>query len=136
MNRYIADLMDIPHVGCGSHKLNLEVKAIISTDRVLQYTIDSVHSTMTSCKSGLKKSALLRNANDLNPVLNDETRWSSIHHMLSRYNRIRESLISAADSTDSSLTLERSFSFKSKAHIYAKHFPELIQLPLSYRKGD
>ncbi len=53
LKKCIVDLMDIPHVGCGDQKLNMEVRAMISTDRVMHYTIDSVHSILESCKSGL-----------------------------------------------------------------------------------
>ncbi len=72
VNACIADPIGIPHVGCGSHKLNVEVRAMISTDRVMQYTIDSVHSTMKFWKSGLENRALLRNLTGPNPVLNNE----------------------------------------------------------------
>lgn len=80
---------------------------------------------MTSCKNGLKNRALLRNISDLAPVLNNETRWTSTHNMLKRYNRIREKLISVAKEPDSTFILNRSTSFKSDAEMFGKHFEEI-----------
>ncbi len=124
-NKRIADLMNIPHVGCNNHKLNLEVKKMITESPSLQSTIDSVHLTMKSCTTGLRNRALLRNITDLSPVLNNQARWSSVHFMLKRYMRIRDALLSVGDSSESSLHLNRSTAFKTKAALYSSQFEEI-----------
>lgn len=134
VNKRIADLLEIPHVGCNNHKLNLEVRRMIDANSRIQGTIESIHKTMKSCKSGLKNRALLRNITDLCPVLNNQTRWSSIYQMLTRYNRIRDALIRVADSSESSLNMNRSSVFKSKALIYAKQFSEINVVTVELQK--
>eukprot|EP00171_Calliarthron_tuberculosum_P005814 IDg5814t1 len=133
-NKCIADLMDIPHVSCNSHKLHLEVKNMIGANSKLFNTVNSIQKTMTSCKNGLKNSALLRNISDLAPVLNNETRWTSTHNMLQRFNRIRESLLSVAADPDSTLTMNRSISFKSDAELFGKHFREINVVAVALQK--
>lgn len=61
--------MEIHHVGCNNHKLNLEVGRMIDADTRMQTSMDGIHDTMTSSKTGLKKRALLRNITDLSPAL-------------------------------------------------------------------
>ena len=73
-NLRIAKLARIPHVGYNSHKLNLEVNAMVDTHPDLRNTIESVCNTMTSARSKLKNSAILRNITDLRPKLDNAPR--------------------------------------------------------------
>ncbi len=45
--------------------------------------------------------------------------------MLKRYTRIRDALLSVADSSESSLHLNRSTAFKTKAALYSSQFEEI-----------
>lgn len=58
VNLSIARLCNKPHIGCASHKLNLE-KNVISNDVHLNYILDSVHSTIFAAKGKSKNSAIL-----------------------------------------------------------------------------
>lgn len=80
-NLKIARDMGIPHVGCNSHKLNLDVERFVRNDSELSALIEKTHTLMTSAKRKLKNAALLRNETDLKPVLHNKTRWSGKYHM-------------------------------------------------------
>ncbi len=43
VNKLIATLMEIRHVGCGNHRLHLEVRKMIKSDTSLSSTIDTLH---------------------------------------------------------------------------------------------
>lgn len=89
LNKKIARLLGISHVGCLNHKLNLGVKAMIASDFMLSPIIDSIHSTMLNCLQKLKNRAMLRNLTEISPIIHNKTRWSSKYSMLKHFNRIR-----------------------------------------------
>lgn len=60
-NLRVARLAKKTHVGCNSHKLNLEVHAMVEGHQDLKSTINSVRDTMKSAKGKLKNAAVLRN---------------------------------------------------------------------------
>ncbi len=55
-NTYLraAKLAGVPHVGCASHKLNVEVNAVVRRHADLHHTIDAVHEKMKAAKTKLK----------------------------------------------------------------------------------
>ncbi len=112
MNKRIAKLLNIPHVGCLSHKLNLDVNRMIESDDVLSRTLDSVQKSMHECRTKLKNRALLRNITHLAPILPNETRWSGKYAMVERFNRIHDDLIEIAAAENRSLHIESSATFK------------------------
>ncbi len=77
--------------------------------------INEIHNVMKSCKTKLRNRAVLRNVSDLNPVLNNETRWSSTRNMILRYNRIRSELVQVSLSDESNLEMNVSTTFKNAA---------------------
>lgn len=92
-NKRISRLLNVPHIGCMSHKLNLKVKAMVKRGNVLKSTIDSIHQTISDCKRHLRNRAILRNLTLLSPVLMNETRWSGIYTILKLHNQIHEDLL-------------------------------------------
>eukprot|EP00171_Calliarthron_tuberculosum_P008450 IDg8450t1 len=48
VNKLVADLLEVPHIGCASHKLHLEVRRMIERDRTLEQAIDSIHDSKDS----------------------------------------------------------------------------------------
>ncbi len=52
-NRRIAELMELPRVGCLSHKLHLDINDMITKEKRLETVIVSIHRTMKSCKTSL-----------------------------------------------------------------------------------
>lgn len=76
VNKKVALLLGIPHVGCKSHLLNLEVNFMVRMVPDLEKTLDSIHQTMLQCKQRLRNAALLRNIVELRPIIHNKTRWS------------------------------------------------------------
>ena len=74
VNKRIATLLNIPHVGCLNHKLNLDVKEMLRCDQRMSNTLESVQRTMSQCRKRLKNRATLRNLTDLSPTIPNETR--------------------------------------------------------------
>lgn len=62
------------HVGCNSHKLNLEVNRMVETLAEQDATIKSVHETMKAFKTRINHSSVLRNVTDPMPVMHSDTR--------------------------------------------------------------
>lgn len=88
----LAHLLDVPHVGCLSHKLNLEVKAMLSADSSLQNMIDLMREKMLQCKRNITHRithcAMMRNFTHLSPVIHNVTHWSSKYVMLKLFKEI------------------------------------------------
>eukprot|EP00171_Calliarthron_tuberculosum_P003774 IDg3774t1 len=74
VNKRLASLLGVPHVGCMSHKLNLEVKKMVKNDKDLATTVESIHETMSNCRRRLTNRAMLRNLTELSPLIPNETR--------------------------------------------------------------
>lgn len=81
VNKRLADLLNIPLIGCFSHKLHLAIKLLLSQN---EKTVSNVREVMKKLR-GLKRSAVLRRQTNLSPLLDNETRWSSAYWMLKRY---------------------------------------------------
>lgn len=94
MNRRTARIAGKPHIGCASHKLNLEVREMLCKHPDLCGVIKSVHDIMKMAKS-LKNQAILRNLTDLKPILHNKTRWSSQSDMLNCFIEIRPEIVLA-----------------------------------------
>lgn len=115
LNLKIADIMEIAHVGCASHKLNLEVRKMLSTDGNLRRTVGSIQETMGTCRNRLKNRAMLRNVSHLQPIIPNETRWSGVCQMVLRYNKIRDALIEIEKNECTDLKMDKQLSFKHNA---------------------
>eukprot|EP00171_Calliarthron_tuberculosum_P002931 IDg2931t1 len=134
VNKRLAFLLNVPHVGCMSHKLNSEVKEMVQRDASLARTIDSIHETMTNCKRRLKNRAMLRNLTHLAPVTYNETRWSGIKQMLNRFVEIRQDLIAVADMDDATVSIDRGPRFEVRVKKYSKMLTEIDTVTLELQK--
>jgi hypothetical protein len=115
--------LKIPHVGCYSHKLSLDVEEMVKASDDMKNTIAKVHDVMACAKQKLRNAALLRNITDLRPILENKTWWSGKAAMLVRFIRLRDKLIEAADNKESDgldNVLDRSTGFLSKTQKYEK----------------
>jgi hypothetical protein len=105
--------LGIPHVGCNSHKLNLDMNDWMEAP-ALKNIIESVADTMKEAKNSLKNASLLRRLTSLKPVLFNKTRWSGKFNMLSRFVRVRVQLVTVAEDENSNLTVRADIMFYRK----------------------
>jgi hypothetical protein len=120
-NIKIAKDLQVPHVGCYSHKLNLDVEAMLRENDHLTTSLAKIHEVMVCAKQKLRNAAVLRNITDLRPVLENKTRWSGKVAMLTRFIRFRQYLIEAADHKEADgldKVLDRSGEFLFNAQKY------------------
>ena len=114
VNKKIALNLSIPHVGCKSHILNLEVNEMVKNNEELIATLQSVQTTMLYFKQRLKNAAILRNIVILKPVLHIKTRWSSKSSLLERFVRLRDEFVEVSRSKESDVEINRTPFFKNK----------------------
>ena len=74
-NLRVAKPSALPHVGCSSDKLNLELNAIFDSHFDLKSTMDLVGETIVSARPNLKTAVVIRNITDLRPKVDKPTRW-------------------------------------------------------------
>ena len=102
-NRKTAKILNLPHVGCNNHKLNLDIEDWAKQDVALLDVLNSIGMTMKSAKNSLKNAAILSELTPLKPVIYNKTRWSGKFDMLSRFLRIRCQLIQVAADEESNM---------------------------------
>ncbi len=124
-NLRIVKLARIPHVGCNSHKLNLEVNAMVDAHSDLRNTIQSVRNTMTSARSELNNSAILRNITDLRPKPDNATRWSGEYAIIYQWTRMRNYFIDASEDPESDISINSSTPFANKTTRYRRMLKEI-----------
>ena len=115
VNKKIAQILKVPHVGCCSHKLHLEATRMVDNNFTLLSVLNVIEKVMTECKSKLKNRSLLRNLSTLSLVLPKETRWSGLYRMLSRFNELRTTLIKISETEGFTLSVDKLTVFKNKA---------------------
>ncbi len=69
LNKSIAAAIEIPHVGCCNHKLNLESNCMIDKNTAISTMIDDITTTMRECKPSTKNRAMLQRLTKLTPFL-------------------------------------------------------------------
>jgi len=87
VNIKVAELLNKPFVGCASHRLNLAVVHTFYTERH-QFLIQKVSNVMSHLKNSLKSASVLRGYTTLLPEVRNQTRWSSTHNMLKKYQKM------------------------------------------------
>eukprot|EP00171_Calliarthron_tuberculosum_P003916 IDg3916t1 len=125
VNLRISDILKIPLVNCTSHLLNLQVEAMVQHDTSLKDCVQSVHETMSDCRSRLRNRAMLRNLTRLVPVIENGTRWSGKYLMLKRFNRIYDELRNVAEQEHSTVAMNLTSDFKSRAQQYEKQLSHI-----------
>lgn len=117
---HISRLLEIPMVGCYSHRITLEIRKMFKDDDLSCSTLDSVRNVMRSCKQKHKNRALLHNITHMCTDLFSETRWSGAFKILRRFIAIREDLISVANSEGADIELNRTISFRNRVIKYER----------------
>ncbi|KAL3657496.1 hypothetical protein V7S43_019101 [Phytophthora oleae] len=84
----MARLIGMPLVGCASHRLNLAVREHLAP---YDDNLEQVQTLLRKLRT-LKQAAKLRQKTPLEPVLHQDTRWSSTYAMLERYFQLYEHL--------------------------------------------
>lgn len=67
-------MLEVPHVRFLNQKLNLYMKDMVEADHQMKTTLDSIHITLSDCRSKLHNRAILGHTTDFVPVLQKETR--------------------------------------------------------------
>lgn len=84
-NKKIATILDLPLVGCASHKLNLAIeKYMLGNDLIMR-----INNLMQLLNKPLKL-AVLRKRTPLKPIHKNATRWTSTFEMVQRFLSIKE----------------------------------------------
>ena len=99
VNKALANLCNLPLVGCASHRFNIAVMNFLKPYKEL---LDKINTLMGKLKN-LKLSGLLRNFTSLRPVQKNVTRWSSVAEMLDRYERLKTYLADPAFTSEATL---------------------------------
>ena len=87
-NKALADLCEVPLIGCSSHRLALAVKELLKPHETLLNKINMIMGKLNSPKM----SAELRKLTPLRPIQQGATRWLSTMQMLERYLSIKDHL--------------------------------------------
>ncbi|POM64142.1 Hypothetical protein PHPALM_20371 [Phytophthora palmivora] len=86
LNKKLARLLNVPLVGCASHRLNLAVSILT---KPMEDVLDKIQKLMVRLRT-LNQSAKLRFKTNLRPTLRQDTRWGSSFKMLTRYFELLE----------------------------------------------
>ena len=99
VNKSLANLCNLPLIGCASHRFNIAVMNFLKPHKDL---LEKVNLLMGKLKS-LKLSGLLRTFTSLRPIQKNATRWSSISEMLDRYDLLKCYLSDPAFTNEASI---------------------------------
>jgi hypothetical protein len=89
VNKSLATMLEIPMIGCASHRFNLACQKYLEKYEVTLSKINTLMGTLRNVKQAGK---LRRKGCNLEPVMRNQTRWSSTHAMVQRFFRIQEYL--------------------------------------------
>ncbi|EGZ08117.1 hypothetical protein PHYSODRAFT_527104 [Phytophthora sojae] len=100
VNTRLDDLLQVPFIGCASHRLNLAVNVYLSDYEPLQEQMQQLMLKLRGLNKANRLSFLLfcsfcfflRQKTNLRPVLRQATRWGSTFKMLDRYFDLRDAL--------------------------------------------
>ena len=88
VNKSLADMLNVPFIGCASHRFNLACKKFL---KPFELPLQRINKLMGVLRN-IKQAGKLRKKTDLEPVKRNVTRWSSTYSMLSRFFEIRNSV--------------------------------------------
>jgi hypothetical protein len=92
VNTCISDLLEVPFIGCASHRFNLACKKYLEE---YEESLSKISRLMVTLRN-VKQAGKLRTKTKLSPVLRNDTRWSSTYQMLKRFFEIKD-FIDASD---------------------------------------
>jgi hypothetical protein len=87
-NRRIATLLEVPLVGCASHRYNLAVNRFLAPYDAELTAFNDLMVQLRHCNNA----AELAKHTELKPIKRNTTRWSSTFEMMSLYKRIRDAI--------------------------------------------
>ncbi|RHY24224.1 hypothetical protein DYB25_009153 [Aphanomyces astaci] len=93
VNQAMARELDVPLVGCASHRLNLAVRKWMERH---EHVLDRIQAIMIRART-VKNRAALRALTHLAPRLRNDTRWSSSYEMVHRFFEIKDALAMVPD---------------------------------------
>jgi hypothetical protein len=96
VNQCMARTLQVPLLGCGSHKLNLAVRLWIDEQPGLSEILSKVANVMKKA-STLKVASKLRALTQYSTVRENATRWSSTYQMVKRFLTIQQHLSAIVD---------------------------------------
>ena len=85
VNKRLADLLQVPFIGCASHRFNLAFKDFLVS---FEGTLTKINDLMKTLRN-MKQAGKLRKKTDLEPVQRNVTRWSSTFEMVKRFFEIK-----------------------------------------------
>jgi hypothetical protein len=85
-NPATAEILNVPFVGCASHRFNLAVEKYLQEFESIIQTVNKIMQLL----SNLKMAGKLRRLTHLEPIKMNSTRWSSKYNMVERYFRLEE----------------------------------------------
>ncbi|RLO12149.1 hypothetical protein DYB28_011445 [Aphanomyces astaci] len=89
----MAGLLNVPLIGCVSHRFNLAVQRMMEEHKNLS---DRIHCVMLRARS-VKNRSVLHLLTPLAPKLRNDTRWSSTYAMVARFFEIKDHLAAITD---------------------------------------
>ncbi|RAW27359.1 hypothetical protein PC110_g16242 [Phytophthora cactorum] len=87
-SRVIATRLNVPLIGCASHRFNLAVNSFLDNHKP---EVDAVSTLMAALRT-INNRAALREHTPLSPLRPNVTRWGSTFEMVARYVRIRDNV--------------------------------------------
>ena len=92
VNKAIANLSNLPLLGCNSHRMNLTVKEFTKTS---SHLLEKLNNLMIKLR-GLKLSGKLRKLTHLQLVYKNDTRWLNVYEMFDRYCKLCPFLVGSS----------------------------------------
>ena len=123
VNQCMARTLQVPLLGCGSHKLNLAVRLWIDEEPGLAAILSKVSNVMKKA-STLKVASKLRALTHYSTVRENATRWSSTYQMVSRFLKIQHHLSAIVDLL-AIFPTHIEMDVLARAHVVMKKFDEV-----------
>ena len=126
-NRKLTKLLTIFHVGCMSHKFQLDLSEIVKWDPELKGLLDYVSAVVDSAKGSLKNMALIRHFEPKHVLTKaNQTRWSGNFHGLESYSESVDKLIQVADTGEATKKFADMLDCKPTHFAYAKKSTKML----------
>ena len=100
VNTCLSDLLEVPFIGCASHRFNLACKKYLEE---YEESLSKISRLMVTLRN-VKQAGKLRTKTKLSAVLRNDTRWSSTFQMLERFFEIKDFI----DTSDRALAVNLS----------------------------
>lgn len=123
------------HVGCNSHKVNLEVNHLIKSTADLNMAVFDVETVMKEATCKLKHSGLLRKFMGLKPVLANRTRWYGVCDIINLFVRLGDDLVPFDNKENGDISIYRIKKIQRKEQRYASMLGQINVVSISVQQG-